>query len=327
MTLRSPFWRRVRDRVVKWLCGLAAVGGCALLLWILLIVYRRGSESLRLSFFTQAPTPPLAGPPPDGPASDFDFGVPEAAPRNDQASAGDSAPRGPGGMGNDIVGSLLMTALATFLAVPIGVLAGFYLAEFGRHSWLASAVRFAANVAFGVPSIIVGVFVYVIMVHSSGSFSGYAGGVALAIIMLPIIARTTEDMLRLVPDTLREATLALGATRWQSTLLVSRAARAGIMTGVLLALARVSGETAPLLFTALNSWYWLDLRTLESFHRSFSGPTPNLMSQIYLDTTSPETWPEQIQRGWAGALVVTLGVLVFTVLARLLLRGRIHDNR
>src|SRR5262249_21321085 len=126
---------------------------------------------------------------------------------------------------------------------------------------------------------------------------------------------------------LREATLALGATRWQTTLLVSRAARAGILTGILLALARVSGETAPLLFTALNNWYWLDLSSPGRFHQSFSGPTPNLMNQIFLDTTSPETWPEQIQRGWAGALMVTLGVLVVTVVARLLFRGGSHAAR
>src|SRR5262249_45833231 len=154
--------------------------------------------------------------------------------------------------------------------------------------------------------------VYVILVRPWGGFSGYAGGIALAIIMLPIVARTTEDMLRLVPDKLREASLALGATRWQTTLLVSRAARAGILTGILLGIARISGETAPLLFTALNNWNWLDCSSLEALHRSFSGPTPNMMNQIYLDTSSP--WPDQIQRGWAGALVVTLGVLGVTIL-------------
>src|SRR5262249_11277111 len=150
-----------------------------------------------------------------------------------------------------------------------------HLAEFGRHSWLARCVRFAANVAFGIPSILVGVFVYVLLVRPWGTFSGYAGGVALAIIMLPVIARTTEDMLRLVPNSLRETTLALGATRWQTTRLVSRAARAGILTGILLALARVSGETAPLLFTALNNWNWLDFSSLKALHQSFGGPTPN----------------------------------------------------
>jgi phosphate transport system permease protein len=318
MKLRSPFWRRVRDRCVKITCGLAGIGGCALLIWILAVVYQRGSEALRPSFFTEAPTPPLASASPG--ESDFDFSIPD-----EPAKKSEPGPTTAGGMGNDLIGSLLITALATLLAVPIGVLAGFYLAEFGRHSWLASCVRFSANVAFGVPSIIVGVFIYVIMVRPSGSFSGYAGGVALAILMLPIIARTTEDMLRLVPDKLREATLALGATRWQTTLLVSRAARSGILTGILLAIARISGETAPLLFTALNNWDWLNLGSLQAFHRSFSGPTPNMMNQIYLDTSS--NWPDQIQRGWAGALVVTLMVLVVTILARLLFRGRTHDIR
>jgi len=320
MRLRSPFWRRTRDRLVKALCGLAGVGGCALLVWILVVVYQRGSESLGLSFFTEAPVPPLANTPPAGAEGDFDFSVPD-----EEEKPGEAEPGPAGGMGNGLVGSLLITALATLLAVPLGVLAGFYLAEFGRHSWLAAGVRFAADVSFGIPSIIVGVFVYVIMVRPWGSFSGYAGGVALAILMLPIVARTTEDMLRLVPDKLREATLALGATRWQTTLLVSRAARAGILTGILLAIARVSGETAPLLFTALNNWNWLDLSSLSAFHQSFSGPTPNLMNQIYLDTSSP--WPDQIERGWAGALVVTLGVLAVTILARLLFRGRTHEIR
>jgi phosphate transport system permease protein len=320
MRLRSPFWRRVRDRFVKGLCAVAALGGCSLLVWVLVVVYQRGSEALGANFFTQAPTPPLAGTTPSGAAADFDFSVPDESEKKAPPT-----PTTSGGMGNDLIGSLLITALATLIAVPLGVLAGFYLAEFGRYSRLASYVRFSANVAYGVPSIIVGVFVYLILVKPFGTFSGYAGGVALAILMLPIVARTTEDMLRLVPDKLREATLALGATRWQTTLLISRAARAGILTGILLAIARVSGETAPLLFTALNNWNWLDLRSFEAFHRSFGGPTPNMMNQIYLDTSS--AWPDQIQRGWAGALVITLGVLGVTILARLLFRGRTDDSR
>jgi phosphate transport system permease protein len=322
MKLRSPFWRRLRDRCIKTLCGLAGIGGCALLVWVLMVVWQRGHQSLSLSFFTQAPTPPLSTTPSAGAEADFDFSVPKEKEQNSPP-----APPSAGGMGNDVIGSLLITAVATLLAVPVGLLAGFYLAEFGRHSWLAKGVRFAANVAFGVPSIIVGVFVYIILVRPLGTFSGYAGGVALAVLMLPIVARTTEDMMRLIPDKLREASLALGATRWQTTLLVSRAARAGILTGILLAIARVSGETAPLLFTALNNWDWLDFSSLTTLHDGFSGPTPNLMNQIYQDTSSPETWPEQIQRGWAGALVVTLCVLAVAILARVLFRVRTYDIR
>jgi phosphate transport system permease protein len=230
-----------------------------------------------------------------------------------------------GGVGNAIVGTVLITVLATFLAVPIGLLAGFFLAEFGRDTWLATGVRFAANTAFGVPSIIIGMFVYGVFVRQWGTFSGYAGGLALAIMMLPIIARTTEDMLRLVPDSLREAALALGASRWRSTLLVSRAARAGILTGVLLAIARVSGETAPLLFTSLNSPFWTDFKSFGEFHRSFSGPTPNLTYTIYTYTSTP--YGDLIGQGWAAALVITLGVLILNIFARLAFRGRLHDAR
>jgi phosphate transport system permease protein len=318
MRLRSRFWRRVRDRCIKLLCGVAGIGGCALLGWILVVVYQRGSEALRPGFFTEAPTAPVID---SAPPDDFGFDVPEEKPT--QKTEQGSAPSG--GMGNDIIGSLLITGLATLLAVPLGLLAGFYLAEFGRHSRLAACVRFAANVSYGIPSIVVGVFVYLLLVKPLQRFSGYAGGVALAIIMLPIVARTTEDMLRLVPDKLREAALALGATRWRTTLLVSRAARAGILTGILLAIARVSGETAPLLFTALNNVGWLDFSSPDALNRSFAGPTPNMMNQIYQDTSTH--YPEQIQRGWAGALVITLGVLVVTVLARLLFRGRTDATR
>ena len=162
-----------------------------------------------------------------------------------------------GGVGNAIVGSALLVGLAVVLGVPIGMMVGVYLAEFGRDTRLGTAVRFSANVLMGIPSIIVGLFVYALMVMPMHTFSGWAGAVALAILMLPVVARTTEDMLQLVPNALRESALALGAPRWKVTFqVVFRAARAGLLTGVLLAIARISGETAPLLFTGLNSPYW-----------------------------------------------------------------------
>ncbi len=202
---------------------LSAVLGMLILAWIIFVVLGRGLGAFNLAFFTQLPTPPgIEG----------------------------------GGLLNAIVGTLVMTLLATLVAVPLGLLAGVYLAEFGHGSRLADNTRFSANVLMGMPSIIVGVFAYALVVVPMGHFSGYAGVVALAILMLPIAARTTEDMLRLVPNTLREAALALGASRWRVTLtVVFRAAKAGLITGILLAVARVSGETAPLLFTALNSPY------------------------------------------------------------------------
>jgi phosphate transport system permease protein len=210
------------------------------------------------------------------------------------------------------VGTLALTLLATFLGVPVGLLAGVYLGEFGQQSRLAHTTRFAVNVLMGVPSIIIGVFVYTLAVIPLGRFSGYAGALALALIMLPIVARTTEDMLRLVPDALREAGLALGAPRWRITLaIVFRAARAGLITGVCLAVARVSGETAPLLFTALNSPY---------FSHSLGEPTANLTVTIFNYAMSP--YPDWQQMAWGASLLITLGVLTLTLLARWSLRER-----
>lgn len=279
MKPRPPTGRRLMDKLVSLWSVISALLGIGALVWILSGVIMRGIGALNLSFFTQLPAPPgMAG----------------------------------GGLANALWGTIAMTVAATFLSVPVGLLAGIYLAEFGQESKVADQSRFAANVLMGMPSIIVGVFAYTLVVLPLGHFSGFAGAVALAILMIPVITRTTEDMLRLVPNTLRESALALGAPRWKVTLaVVFRAAKSGLITGILLAVARVSGETAPLLFTALNSPYWF---------KSLSGPTPNLTVTIFNYAMSPyDDWQSL---AWGASLVITLGVLSFTLLARFVLRTR-----
>jgi phosphate transport system permease protein len=221
-------------------------------------------------------------------------------------------PGGSGGLLNAIVGSLLLVGIAIAIGTPIGVLAGTYLAEFGARSRVAMAARFVNDVLLSAPSIIIGLFVYTLLVVPAGHFSGWAGAVALALIALPVVVRTTEDMLRLVPTTLREAAAALGAPRWKVVVQVAyRAARAGILTGIMLAVARISGETAPLLFTALNNQFW---------SANLSRPIANLPVTIFQFALSPyEDWHEL---AWAGALLITLAVLALNVLARTLLRQR-----
>ena len=279
MKPRPPTGRRLVDLIVRGWAVISALLGITALIWILSGVIMRGLGALDLTFFTSLPTPPgMAG----------------------------------GGLANAILGTLAMTVAATLISVPIGLLAGVYLAEFGQESRVADNSRFSANVLMGMPSIIVGVFAYTLVVLPLGHFSGYAGAVALAILMIPVITRTSEDMLRLVPNTLRESALALGAPRWKVTLaVVFRAAKAGLITGILLAVARVSGETAPLLFTALDTPYW--------FH-SLSGPTPNLMVTIFNYAMSPyDDWQ---RLAWGASLVITVSVLAFTLLARLAVRER-----
>jgi phosphate transport system permease protein len=290
-----PAWRRKAiNQIVKVLSTVMALVGCFLLGWILWVVVRDGYQAFSWTIFTEK-TPPPAGP-----------------------EAGQQ-----GGLSNAIVGHLLIVGLATLIAIPLGLVSGMYLAEFGRHSWVASVVRFAANVLFGVPSIIIGLFIYVLLVvphggsGAPGYTGGYAGAYALAIIMLPIVARTAEDMLRLVPDTLREAAMALGAPRWRAALIAARAVRTGILTGTLLAVARVGGETAPLIFTAGFSQFPLDMHSVGALAESFASPTPNLTVTMYQFAMSP--YPNWIALGWVGALLVTLGVLLLTVVARLLL--------
>jgi phosphate transport system permease protein len=252
------------------------------LAWVLYEVAVRGGAALNWGFFTRLPTPP---------------GIPG------------------GGLSNAIVGTLMMTILAIVLGVPIGLLAGVYLAEFGKEGRFAGALRFLCGVLMGTPSIIIGMFVYTILVVPFRQFSGYAGSVALAILMLPVVTGTTEDILKLVPDTLRESALALAAPRWKVTLgIVFRAGKSGLITGILLAVARISGETAPLLFTALNSPYWPG---------RLSQPTANLTVTIFNYAMSP--YSDWQQKAWGASLLITVSVLVITVTARLALRGTGDD--
>ena len=277
MRPRSLTRRRFADATAKMVSGAAALAGLAALAWILYEVVARGAGAIDWEFFTKRPTPP---------------GEPG------------------GGLASAILGTLVITALATVLGVPIGLLAGTYLAEFGRNSRLAAGVRAVTNILMGTPSIIVGVFVYTLMVVPMRRFTGYAGAVALAIIMLPVVARTTEDMLSLVPDALRESALALGAPRWRATVgIVFRAAKGGMLTGILLAVARVSGETAPLLFTALNSPYW---------PRSLAQPTGNLTVTIFNYAMSP--YADWQKMAWGASLLITVGILLTTVVARVALK-------
>ena len=219
-------------------------------------------------------------------------------------------PGSSGGLLNAIFGSLMMTVIGTLIGTPIGILAGTYLAEFGQRGWLAPVTRFINDILLSAPSIVIGLFVYQVYVVQIKHFSGLAGTVALAIIVIPIVIRTTENMLRLVPSTLREAAAALGAPQWKIISFVTlRAARAGIITGIMLAIARISGETAPLLFTALNNQFW---------NSNMDQPMANLPVVIFQFAMSPyEDWQSL---AWAGALLITFSVLTLNILARVLFR-------
>jgi phosphate transport system permease protein len=221
-------------------------------------------------------------------------------------------PGSDGGLLNAIMGSLLMDTAGTLLGTPIGIMAGIYLAEFGSRGWLAPVTRFINDILLSAPSIVIGLFVYEAYVIHVGHFSAWAGTIALALIVIPVVIRTTENMLRLVPDSLREAAAALGAPQWKViTLVTVRAAKAGIITGILLAVARISGETAPLLFTALNNQFWTS---------NMNSPMANLPVVIFQFAMSPyEDWHKL---AWAGALLITLGVLLLNILARVVFRNR-----
>jgi phosphate transport system permease protein len=266
------YWRRFMSHLVVASCGAAVLLALVPLALILFYVIQQGLSSITWSFFTQMPVPP--------------------------GEAG-------GGMANGILGSLMVTGLGALFAIPVGVTAGVYAAEY-RGTRLAGAVRFAADTLNGVPSIVVGVFAYGVVVLPFHHFSAFAGGFALGIMMLPLVMRTTEELLLLVPNTLREGALALGATRGRAVLtVVLPAALPGIVTGVLLALARVAGETAPLLFTSLNNAY---------FTTDPRQPISTLTVQVYTYATSP--YPDWHRQAWAGALVLVTMVLTCSVLAR-----------
>jgi phosphate transport system permease protein len=273
--MMSRYSRRlIRNKVWLTLSAGAAAFGLLWLVFILSTLVWNGLAGLNLSVFTEM-TPP---------------------------------PGGAGGLLNPIVGSLIMTALAVAIGTPIGILAGTYMAEYGRYDRITYAIRFINDILLSAPSIIVGLFVYEILVVPMGHFSGFAGAVALAVIVIPVVVRTTEDMLLLVPNQLREAAAALGAPQWFVISRVAyRAAQAGIVTGVLLAVARISGETAPLLFTALNNQFW---------SVNLNAPMPSLPVVIFQFALSPyEDWQ---RLAWTGALIITTAVLSLSVLARTL---------
>jgi phosphate transport system permease protein len=264
--------RRIVSHIAVTLCALSVLIALIPLAFILFFVITQGVQALNWDFFTQLPKP-----------------------------VGESG----GGMANAIVGTIMLSALGAIFAIPIGIISGIYMSEYAGSTF-ASAVRFAADTLNGVPSIVIGVFVYGIVVLQMRQFSMLAGGVALGIMMIPIIARTTEELLRLVPHTLREGALALGATRARATFtVVLPAALPGIITGVILALARIAGETAPLLFTSFNNRFW-NTNPLQ--------PTASLTVQIFTYASSPyEDWHRQ---AWAGALVLVSIVLICSLLAR-----------
>jgi len=280
VTADNPLYtrRRVRNTVAKTLAYAATAFGLGWLILILGILVFEGIGGLSLSVFTENTPPPGSA----------------------------------GGLLNAIMGSIVMTVLAIAIGTPIGILAGTYLAEYGRHDKLAMIVRFINDILLSAPSIVIGLFVYEIMVEPMGHFSGYAGSVALAVIVIPVVVRTTEDMLTLVPDTLREAAASIGLPRAHMIVRIAyRAARAGIVTGILLAIARISGETAPLLFTALNNQF---------FSLNMNAPMPSLPVVIFQFALSPyEEWQKL---AWTGALLITVTVLALSIIARSLTATR-----
>ena len=272
--------KRKRVNQIALTLSLAAMAfGVFWLIWILFETVRLGIGGLTLATFTQMTPPPQAE---------------------------------DGGLANAIFGSLMMVGLATLVGTPIGVLAGIYLAEYGQKTWLGSAVRFINDILLSAPSIVIGLFIYAVVVARMKSFSGFAGVLALALIVIPVVIRTTENMLSLVPNALREAAYALGTPKWKVISSVTlKAARAGVVTGVLLALARVSGETAPLLFTALSNQFWT---------ASLGEPMASLPVTIFKFAMSPyENWQKL---AWAGVFIITIGVLALNILARVFFRNK-----
>ena len=277
----ARFNRRKHINRLAIILSLAAMAfGMFWLLWILWETFYQGVSGLGIAMFTESTPPP-----------------------ND--------PIGEGGLGNAILGSLLMVGLATFIGAPVGILSGIYLAEYNPHGKLSTVIRFINDLLLSAPSIIIGLFVYGIIVVGMKEFSGWAGAIALSLIVIPIVIRTTENMLTLVPYGLREAAYALGAPKWKViTKITLTAARAGVLTGILLAIARIAGETAPLLFTALNNQFW---------KTGLSGPTANLPVTILQFAMSPyDNWQ---QLAWGGVFLITFAVLLLNILARFIARG------
>ncbi len=277
---RNLHARRKAVNVVALTLALAAMSfGIFWLIWILIETVRLGIGGLTLSLFTEMTPPPQAE---------------------------------TGGLANAIFGSLAMVTLATLIGTPIGVLAGIYLAEYGQKTWLGGATRFINDILLSAPSIVIGLFIYAVVVARTGTFSGFAGSLALALIVIPVVIRTTENMLSLIPNALREAAYALGTPKWRVVMTVTlKSARAGVMTGILLAFARIAGETAPLLFTALSNQFWTS---------DMTRPMASLPVTIFKFAMSPyENWQKL---AWAGVFLITLGVLLLNILARTFFRNR-----
>ncbi len=266
--------RTRRNAIAVALSYAATLFGLSWLVLILAVLFWKGFSGLSLAVFTEMTPPPGAA----------------------------------GGLLNPIMGSLIMTFLAVIVGTPLGILAGTYMAEYGRYDRLTSVVRFINDILLSAPSIVIGLFIYEVMVAQVGHFSGWAGALALAVIVVPVVVRTTEDMLLLVPDTLREAAASIGLPRSKMIMQVAyRAAKAGMVTGVLLAIARISGETAPLLFTALNNQFW---------STNLNAPMASLPVVIFQFALSP--YAEWQQLAWTGALIITLAVLTLSITARVL---------
>ncbi|MDX3904307.1 MAG: phosphate ABC transporter permease PstA [Pigmentiphaga sp.] len=278
ITMQNSVYRRRRvvNKVMLTLSAIALLFGLFWLFWIILTLLSKGAAAISLSLFTEI-TPP--------PGQD-------------------------GGLLNALVGSVLMAGLGTMIGTPIGILAGTYLAEYGQRGWLAPATRFINDVLLSAPSIVIGLFIYTVFVAHIQHFSGWAGTLALAVIVIPVVVRTTDDMLKLVPNSLREACIALGCPHWKMiTMVCYRAARSGIITGILLAVARIAGETAPLLFTALNNQFL-------SF--DMNAPMANLPVTIFQFAMSP--FADWQRLAWAGATLITLLVLAINIIARIMFR-------
>jgi phosphate transport system permease protein len=272
----NPIYRRRRlvNGFNLFVSMLTVAFGLFWLAWILLTLVDHGLQAINLTIFMQSTPPPGSN----------------------------------GGLANAITGSLLMTSIAVLIGTPVGILAGTYLAEYGHGGWLAPTTRFINDILLSAPSIVVGLFVYSVYVANVKHFSGWAGAFALSLIVIPVVLKTTENMLRLIPNSLREAAAALGAPRWKIiTMVTLRASRAGILTGILLAIARISGETAPLLFTSLNNQFWSS---------NLNAPMANLPVVIFQFAMSPyDDWQ---RLAWGGALLITLAVLIFNIIGRTL---------